>query len=122
MRPTLTFLRTEANISRAALARTLANNPQVLGQSVDASLRPTLAFLRELGVPEPELGSVLSRCPMLLTCSVDKNLAPTAEFLWDAVQLSRSSIAQMVVKYPGALPPRTRGDGALSVFPTDRRG
>ena len=63
LRPTLAFLRTEANISRAALARTLANNPQVLGQSVDTSLRPTLAFFRELGVPEPELGRCVPSRP-----------------------------------------------------------
>ena len=60
----------------------LSAQPAVASLSIDASLRPKLEFLRELGVED--VGAQIERHPACLTLSLESNLRPTADALCDA--------------------------------------
>ena len=77
--PAVAFLRDEVGI--ADVGRAASAQPALLSLSVDANLRPKLAFLRELGMEN--LGEQLGAYPALLSLSLEQNLRPTAAALID---------------------------------------
>ncbi|GJN07825.1 hypothetical protein PR202_ga25690 [Eleusine coracana subsp. coracana] len=71
----LRLLTEEAGVDPKDLPRVLRRRPRLLVSPVAARLRPTLYFLRALGVPE------LHRRADLLSFSVEEKLLPRIEFL-----------------------------------------
>ena len=85
---TLSFLREELELSRPKLGALVASYPQVLGLSLEQNVRPTVEFVRGLGVAPAK---AFGRHPSLLGLSIERNLRPSADYLQSlGVDLSKA--------------------------------
>ena len=85
---TLSFLREELKLSRPKLGALVASYPQVLGLSLEQNVRPTVEFVRGLGVAPAK---AFGRHPSLLGLSIERNLRPSADYLQSlGVDLSKA--------------------------------
>ncbi|KAG2285505.1 hypothetical protein Bca4012_034017 [Brassica carinata] len=92
--PVITFLLREVGVdSTFDLRQALRRRPRLLACSVDLQLRPTLYFLRGIGILEPR------RHTYLLSCSVEGKLLPRIEF-FERFGFSRRSAAAMFKRFP----------------------
>ncbi|KAF2603185.1 hypothetical protein F2Q70_00028441 [Brassica cretica] len=92
--PVITFLLREVGVdSTFDLRQALRRRPRLLACSVDLQLRPTLYFLRGIGILEPR------RHTYLLSCSVEGKLLPRIEF-FERLGFSRRSAAAMFKRFP----------------------
>jgi mTERF domain-containing protein, mitochondrial len=89
----LRFLTEEAGVPEAELPRVLRRRPRLLVCPVAARLRPTLYFLRALGVPD------LHRRADLLSFSVEDKLLPRIEFL-ESLGLPARAARSMARRFP----------------------
>ncbi|RCV44720.1 hypothetical protein SETIT_9G397200v2 [Setaria italica] len=89
----LRFLTEEAGVPEADLPRVLRRRPRLLVSPVAARLRPTLYFLRALGVPD------LHRRADLLSFSVEDKLLPRIEFL-ESLGLPSRAARSMARRFP----------------------
>ncbi|XP_008655967.1 transcription termination factor MTEF1, chloroplastic [Zea mays] len=89
----LRFLTEEAGVAEADLPRVLRRRPRLLVSPVAARLRPTLYFLRALGVPD------LHRRADLLSFSVEGKLLPRLEFL-ESLGLPARAARSMARRFP----------------------
>ena len=89
----LRFLTEEAGVPEADLPRVLRRRPRLLVSPVAARLRPTLYFLRALGVPD------LHRRADLLSFSVEEKLLPRIEFL-ESLGLPSRAARSMARRFP----------------------
>lgn len=77
----------EATVAADDLRAIVLAFPSVLGLSVEANLRPKLAFLAEaLGSSPAELRVHIARCPLVLGTSLEKSLVPNVS-AWRAALL-----------------------------------
>ncbi|CAL4914501.1 unnamed protein product [Urochloa decumbens] len=89
----LRFLTEEAGVPEPDLPRVLRRRPRLLVSPVAARLRPTLYFLRALGVPD------LHRRADLLSFSVEDKLLPRIEFL-ESLGLAPRAARSMARRFP----------------------
>lgn len=89
----LRFLTEEAGVPASDLPRVLRRRPRLLVSPVAARLRPTLYFLRALGVPD------LHRRADLLSFSVEDKLLPRIEFL-ESLGLPARAARSMARRFP----------------------
>ncbi|KAL5218088.1 hypothetical protein ABZP36_018772 [Zizania latifolia] len=89
----LRFLTDEAGVPAEDLPRVLRRRPRLLVSPVAARLRPTLYFLRALGVPD------LPRRADLLSFSVEDKLLPRIEFL-ETLGLPSRAARSMARRFP----------------------
>lgn len=89
----LRFLTDEAGVPAEDLPRVLRRRPRLLVSPVAARLRPTLYFLRALGVPD------LPRRADLLSFSVEDKLLPRIEFL-ESLGLPSRAARSMARRFP----------------------
>jgi mTERF domain-containing protein len=89
----LRFLTEEAGVAPEDLPRVLRRRPRLLVSPVAARLRPTLYFLRALGVPD------LHRRADLLSFSVEDKLLPRIEFL-ESLGLPARAARSMARRFP----------------------
>ncbi|KAJ1253658.1 hypothetical protein BS78_01G348200 [Paspalum vaginatum] len=89
----LRFLTEEAGVPEAELPRVLRRRPRLLVSPVASRLRPTLYFLRALGVPD------LHRRADLLSFSVEEKLLPRIEFL-ESLGLPARAARSMARRFP----------------------
>uniref|UniRef100_A0ACD5WXI6 Uncharacterized protein n=1 Tax=Avena sativa TaxID=4498 RepID=A0ACD5WXI6_AVESA len=89
----LRFLTEEAGVPAEELPRVLRRRPRLLVSPVAARLRPTLYFLRALGVPD------LHRRADLLSFSVEDKLLPRIEFL-ESLGLPSRAARSMARRFP----------------------
>ena len=80
----------------------IARFPQVLGYSLEENLKPTVQWLRDLGLSKAEVAKVIARFPQVLSCSIDENLKPTVRWLRD-LGLSKAEVAKVVGRHPPVL-------------------
>ena len=74
----LHYLKAELSLTTSALGSLVSAYPPLLGLSLAANVRPTIEYMRSLGVP---ITKAVKRHPQLLGLSIDANLRPTAEYL-----------------------------------------
>ncbi|XP_047086827.1 transcription termination factor MTEF1, chloroplastic-like [Lolium rigidum] len=89
----LRFLTDEAGVPADDLPRVLRRRPRLLVSPVAARLRPTLYFLRALGVPD------IHRRADLLSFSVEDKLLPRIEFL-QSLGLPARAARSMARRFP----------------------
>lgn len=94
IRAALRFLTEEAGVPADELPRVLRRRPRLLVSPVSARLRPTLYFLRALGVPD------LHRRADLLSFSVEGKLLPRIEFLEESLGLPSRAARSMARRFP----------------------
>ncbi|KAJ0259713.1 hypothetical protein HA466_0060260 [Hirschfeldia incana] len=93
--PVITFLLREVGVdSTFDLRQALRRRPRLLACSVDLQLRPTLYFLRRIGIVNPQ------KHTYLLSCSVEGKLLPRIEFFERRLGFSRRSAAAMFKRFP----------------------
>ncbi|KAF8720974.1 hypothetical protein HU200_023381 [Digitaria exilis] len=90
----LRFLTEEAGVPASDLPRVLRRRPRLLVSPVASRLRPTLYFLRALGVPD------LHRRADLLSFSVEEKLLPRIEFLESSLGLPARAARSMARRFP----------------------
>ena len=91
-----------SGFNEVQIAKVAAGFPQVLGCSIEANLKPTVEWLRDLGLSPAQITKVVSVFPQVLGCSIEANLKPTVEWLRD-LGLSPAQIAKVVSVFPQVL-------------------
>ncbi|KAL1493520.1 hypothetical protein AB1Y20_017223 [Prymnesium parvum] len=94
----LAFLQREARLSPPQLGRLVAAYPQLLGLSLEANLRPTVAYLASLGV---DVGRAVDAHPALLSLNLERKIKPTVDFL--AREAGLTSLGRVLSLQPALL-------------------
>ena len=74
----------------------------MLGYSINGNLKPTVAWLEDVGLSREQVAKVVASFPQVVGCSIDGNLKPTVAWLED-VGLSRQQVAKVVGTLPQVL-------------------
>ncbi|GAV81151.1 mTERF domain-containing protein [Cephalotus follicularis] len=88
-----TFLLREASVNGSDLKRVVNRRPRLLACSVKDQLRPTLYFLRSIGISE------VNKHTYLLSCSVENKLIPRIDF-FEKIGFSRIDSISMFRRFP----------------------
>ena len=75
--------------------------PPVLGCSIEGNLKPTVAWLEDVGLSRQQVAKVVAGFPAVLGYSIDGNLKTTVAWLED-VGLSRQQVAKVVAGFPSS--------------------
>jgi len=103
MRRKLAFLRDTVGLPVADLIKVVTKCPRILEYSSEQTLRPRLAFLREVGVPGCLVAKVVTRAPMIMALSLQDTLKPRAEFLRSELQLPEGGLGKLIARHPQVL-------------------
>ncbi|KAK3421895.1 hypothetical protein EUGRSUZ_G02491 [Eucalyptus grandis] len=98
--PVFDFLLHEALIPFPDLPKSVLRCPRILVCSVDAQLRPALAFLRHFGFVGRH--AITCQTSLLLVSSVEHTLLPKIEFL-QSLGLDHGEVSRMAIRSPGLL-------------------
>ena len=96
------FLQEEIHLSTAQVAKAIAKHPQVLGYSIEASLKPTVEWIKGLGLSQPQVAKAIAKYPNVLGLSIEANLKPTVEWI-KGLGLSQPQVAKAIAKWPHVL-------------------
>ncbi|KAI4345730.1 hypothetical protein L6164_012828 [Bauhinia variegata] len=92
--PVFTFLiHEEAHVNGSDIKRVINQRPRLLVCSVNKQLRPTLYFLRSIGIEE------VNGHTYLLSCSVEEKLIPRISY-FENIGFSRRDATSMFRKFP----------------------
>ncbi|GMY25967.1 transcription termination factor MTEF1, chloroplastic [Fagus crenata] len=98
--PVFDFLLNEVKIPFPHIPKSISRCPRILVSSVPNQLRPTFAFLKDLGFVGPN--SITSQTTLLLVSSVEDTLLPKIHFL-QSLGFSHEEVVNMVLRSPGLL-------------------
>ena len=76
--------------------------PSLLGLSIEANLKPTVAWLHSVGLSDDQVSKAIAAHPQLLGCSIEANLKPTVEWL-RSVGLSDDQVSKAIAAQPQLL-------------------
>ncbi|KAJ1474861.1 hypothetical protein T484DRAFT_1830687 [Baffinella frigidus] len=79
------FLADEVQLTEKDTAKVLIAFPQLLSMSMEDDLRPTVAWLLEVGVAPAKVAKVVRQHPKVFAYSLANNLRPTVSYLWDEI-------------------------------------
>eukprot|EP00439_Symbiodinium_sp_Y106_P023410 s3021_g2.t2 len=96
------FLERELRISTAGVEALACKFPKIWGVNIDRGLRPTVAWLKDVGLNREQVAKVIAQFPSILGCSIEDNLKPTVAWLED-VGLSREQVAKVIALSPSVL-------------------
>ena len=96
------FLETEANLTQQALNRVACTCPEIWGLSIRTRLKPTVAWLKDVGLGGAQVAKVIAVSPQVLGYSIEGNLKPTVAWLKD-VGLGGAQVAKVIVAKPQVL-------------------
>ena len=96
------FLESKLQFSTSRIEALACKFPAIWGVNIDSCLRPTVAWLEDVGLSQEEVANVIARFPQVLGLSIEPNLKPTAAWLED-VGLSRQQVAKVVAGFPQVL-------------------
>ena len=80
----------------------IATFPHVLGYSIEANLKPTVKWIKGLGLGQSQVAKVILRRPQVLGYSIEANLKPTVEWI-KGLGLSQSQVAELIATFPQVL-------------------
>ncbi|CAE7709645.1 MTERF4, partial [Symbiodinium pilosum] len=89
-------------MTRHDVAKVVASFPPVLGYSVEANLKPTVEWIKGLGLSQSQVAKVIATSPPVLGLSIEANLKPTVEWI-KGLGLSQSQVAKVVASCPQVL-------------------
>ncbi|CAE7814123.1 unnamed protein product [Symbiodinium sp. CCMP2592] len=96
------FMEAELQFTSTRLEALARKFPRVWGVNLESHLKPTVAWLEDVGLSRDQVAKVVARAPQALTCSIQANLKPTMAWLED-VGLNRQQVAKVVARYPQVL-------------------
>ena len=95
-----TFLHAELpTVDTELLARKF---PGIWGCSIETRMKPTLAWLEDVGLSQGQVAKVIAVFPSVLGLSIEANLKPTVAWLED-VGLSQGQVAKVIAVFPSVL-------------------
>eukprot|EP00439_Symbiodinium_sp_Y106_P023174 s5036_g2.t2 len=74
----------------------------VLGLSIEANLKPTVDWIKALGLSQSQVAKVTARFPPVLGYSIEANLKPTVDWI-KGLGLSQSQVAKVTARFPQVL-------------------
>ena len=95
-------LEEELQLSRATIKSLESKFPRIWGVSIDGNLKPTVAWLADVGLTQKQMVKVVVGFPPVLRCSIDDNLKPTVAWL-EEIGLSRKQVAKVLAAFPSVL-------------------
>ena len=96
------FLKEEIRFSAASMEDLAVRFPRLWGCNVKGNLKPTVAWLEDVGLNRQQVAKVIAGSPQVLGCSLEGNLKPTVAWLED-VGLSRQQVAKVIAGSPRVL-------------------
>ncbi|OLQ01401.1 mTERF domain-containing protein 1, mitochondrial [Symbiodinium microadriaticum] len=96
------FLCDGAHLTASQVAKVIATSPQVLGYSIEANMKPTVEWIKRLGLSRSQVAKVIAAFPRVLGLSIEANLKPTVEWI-KGLGLSRSQVAKVIATFPPVL-------------------
>ncbi|OLQ01400.1 hypothetical protein AK812_SmicGene15874 [Symbiodinium microadriaticum] len=96
------FLRKKMQLSTVQVAKSIVRFPSVLGLSIEANLKPTVEWIKGLGLSPSQVAKVITSFPQVLGLSIEANLKPTVEWI-KGLGLSQSQVAKVIATFPAVL-------------------
>ncbi|CAE7575596.1 unnamed protein product, partial [Symbiodinium sp. CCMP2456] len=96
------FLRDEIQMTTAQIAKAIARFPKLPDYSIDANLKPTVEWIKGLGLSQSQVAKVILVHPQVLGLSIEANLKPTVEWI-KGLGLSQCQVAKVILVYPQVL-------------------
>ena len=97
-----TFLQMELGFSNSCMDTLGDKFPSIWGVNIEGNLRPTVAWLEDVGLSRAQVAKVIAVKPQVLGLSIEGNLRPTVAWLED-VGLSRAQVAKVIAVFPSVL-------------------
>ncbi|KAJ4837238.1 Transcription termination factor mterf9, chloroplastic [Turnera subulata] len=83
--------------------RMLIRQPQIIALSLETNLKPHVAFLKDLGIPDSRIGQTIATSPSILAYNIENSLKPTVRYLVEEVGINKRSIGKVVQLSPQIL-------------------
>ena len=96
------FLCDGAHLTASQVAKVIATSPAVLGYSIEANLKPTVEWIKGLGLSRSQVAKVIAAFPRVLGLSIEANLKPTVEWV-KGLGLTQSQVAKVIARFPAVL-------------------
>ena len=96
------FLQKEMHLSVEQVAKSIDRWPAVLGLSIQANLKPTIEWIKGLGLSQPQVAKVITTFPQVLGLSIEANLKPTVVWI-KGLGLSQKQVAKAIATRPQVL-------------------
>ena len=94
----MAFLEKDLGFSKSQSQTLVRKFPRLL-RSVEGSLKPTVAWLQDVGLSPQQVAKVVAACPPVLSYSLEAKLKPTVAWLGDT-GLSRTQVAKAICSSP----------------------
>ena len=94
------FLQKEMQLTTVQVAKSIASFPSVLGRR--ANLKPTVEWIKGLGLSESQVAKVILQRPQVLGYSIEANLKPTVDWI-KGLGLSQSQVTKVIARSPPVL-------------------
>ena len=96
------FMEEELQFTSTRLETLAGKFPRIWGINIESRLKPTVVWLKDVGLSSHQVAKVVARFPQVLDCSIDANLKPTLAWL-EGVGLNRQQVAKVVACHPQVL-------------------
>ena len=96
------FLQNEPLLNARQVDKVVVTHPQVLSCSIEDNLKPTVDWIKGLGLKQTQVAKVVARLPAVLGYSVEDNLQPKVDWI-KGLGLNQAQVAKVVVRLPSVL-------------------
>eukprot|EP00439_Symbiodinium_sp_Y106_P027326 s2719_g3.t1 len=96
------FLQKEMQLTTVQVAKSMGRFPPVHQRSIEANLKPTVEWIKGLGLNQSQVAKVIATFPPVLGLSIGANLKPTVDWI-KGLGLSQSQVAKVIVRSPSVL-------------------
>eukprot|EP00439_Symbiodinium_sp_Y106_P044910 s940_g5.t1 len=98
----LSFLEADLKLSDTSIRALGSKFPNIWGCSAVNTLKPTAAWLEDVGLSREQVASIIGRFPAVLGYSIEAKLKPTVAWL-EEIGLSRQQVAKTIARFPAVL-------------------
>ena len=71
----------------------------MLGYSVEANLKPTVEWIKGLGLSQSQVAKVISQRPQVLGLSIEANMKPAVEWM-KGLGMSQCQVGNLIAAFP----------------------
>ena len=96
------FLQKEMQLTTVQVAKSMGRFPPVHHRSIEANLKPTVEWIKGLGLSQSQVARVILQRPQVLGLSLEANLKPTVDWI-KGLGLSQSQVAKVIATCPQVL-------------------
>ena len=93
------FLQNEMRLTTVQLAKVIATFPPVLGLSIVENLKPTVEWIKGLGLSQSQVAKVILQRPQVLGLSIEANMKPAVEWM-KGLGMSQCQVGRLIAAYP----------------------